>query len=169
MAFIFGTIARHVHLNMHLFLERLLLAQKIQFLRPSVLGCVLSLGICLDLLDYENLLLIRASYKKLEDSYKLSGLPLPENRNTGTNNDLLRRELDCEVIEHLHRYRRELNSHPSTPFAVYSGKEKNCTPTQASAKKIISNYAFAIPIASKDIFYQEKLMIHLIKFEPQCP
>jgi hypothetical protein len=79
---------------------------------PSVLGAVIDMGFCLDLLDAEHLQLIRQSYEELELFYQLLDLELPVNKNIGGSRDLLLRKLDCAVIENLHRIRRRTNLRP---------------------------------------------------------
>jgi hypothetical protein len=65
---------------------------------PAVIGAVLSLGKCLDLLDSENLQLVKEAYEELKEIFEKAGAPLPQNKGT---HDLLLRPLDCFVIEHL--------------------------------------------------------------------
>lgn len=70
---------------------------------PAVIGAVLDLGKCLNLLDSANLYLVKRAYEELKEIFKTAGRPLPENTspkgiNTG---DLLLRHLDCFVLEHL--------------------------------------------------------------------
>lgn len=70
---------------------------------PAVLGAVIDLGNCLDLLDAENADLVKSAYHDLKAIYKQSGLSLPVNKafeNQGQFN-LLLRPLDCLVLEHL--------------------------------------------------------------------
>ena len=68
--------------------------------RPAVIGVILDLGNCLDLLDYDNLEYLKSAYRILQTSWEASGTKLPRNR--GRTADLLLRELDCAVIEMLH-------------------------------------------------------------------
>jgi hypothetical protein len=70
---------------------------------PVVLGAIIDLGKCLDLLDFENTDLVKAAYHDLKKIYGSAGLQLPENisfNQAGKYNFLLR-PLDCLVIEHL--------------------------------------------------------------------
>jgi hypothetical protein len=73
---------------------------------PAVIGAVIDLGFCLDLVTMGNLGLLARSYETLQKSYATAGLDLPRNKpsaKSGTQSaDLLRRELDCLVIEALH-------------------------------------------------------------------
>ena len=71
--------------------------------KPSVIGAIINLGRCLDLLDAEYLELLRESHKVLEASNKKLGLKLPLNRNANGTKDLLLRDLDCLTIEYLHK------------------------------------------------------------------
>lgn len=77
---------------------------------PAVIGAVINLGYCLNLLDYQMVSILQESYNALEALMKSSGLPLPKNHRSGTEEDLLRRNLDCAVIETLHNTRRR-NGH----------------------------------------------------------
>lgn len=92
---------------------------------PSALGAILNLGHCLDLLDYGSLSLLRSSYEVLEVYCKNVGLDLPRNYHSGLNKDLLRRELDCAVIETLHKTRiiNQLPAFDSVRGVFWEGKE----------------------------------------------
>lgn len=74
--------------------------KKIQ--RPAVVGAILDLGFCLDLTTRPALEEVSATYAMLRESYELNGLPLPANAG---GKDKFKRELDCDVIEALHKYR----------------------------------------------------------------
>ncbi len=67
---------------------------------PAVLGAVISLGKCLDLLESDSLTKVEEAYKILEESSKETGWALPENSG---GEDLLLRRLDCAVIQSLHK------------------------------------------------------------------
>lgn len=69
-----------------------------------VIGAVIDLGNCLDLVARENVELVRAAYRSFEAIQALAGLPLPENRNPKgmDGDDRPLRFLDCAVIKHLH-------------------------------------------------------------------
>ena len=69
---------------------------------PSVLGAVIDLQFCLDLLDTVFLNRVKFSYYSLSRSAKMIGKELPHNRPTKYSKDLLIRELDYAVIENLH-------------------------------------------------------------------
>ena len=69
--------------------------------KPAVIGAVIDLGFCLDLLDYQNLALIKGAHEILAASYGGDITRMPENKNVGSNKDLLVRELDCAVVETL--------------------------------------------------------------------
>ncbi|MGN6435452.1 MAG: hypothetical protein ACTHMM_02925 [Agriterribacter sp.] len=71
--------------------------------RPSVLGAVIDLGVCLDFIDYKNLLLLKDAYEVLQTSCKTLGLNSPENIPIGKYQDLLIRRLDCSVVEMIHK------------------------------------------------------------------
>jgi len=68
--------------------------------KPAVIGAIIDLGYCLDLLDYEKLEIVHKAYSILKTSLESSSTKLPINK--GATEDLLQRELDCAVIETLH-------------------------------------------------------------------
>jgi hypothetical protein len=71
-----------------------------------VVGAIIDLGFCLDLLDAEFIKMVDKSYRALVESCKTLGLPLPKNKNIDGSHDLLLRNLDCSVIELLHTRRQ---------------------------------------------------------------
>lgn len=79
---------------------------------PAVLGAVLDLGHCLDLIEYKNLRLLKDNYDLFKDTQIASGFILPKNKHGGSVSDLLLRDLDCAVIEFLHQSRIELGLKP---------------------------------------------------------
>jgi hypothetical protein len=71
----------------------------------AVIGAVIDLGKCLNLLEANSLQTIKASYEMLLQIHKLSGVPLPLNiKPVGEEEDVLIRRLDCAVIEATHTY-----------------------------------------------------------------
>jgi hypothetical protein len=74
---------------------------------PAVVGAVIELGFCLNLLDAEYLGLMRESFDNLNALHERFGVPLPANRG-----DMLLRQLDCAVINSMHQTRVERNLRP---------------------------------------------------------
>ncbi len=97
---------------------------KKKIITPAVIGAVISLGHCLDLLDFENLELVKLGYEILIATNEVSGSPIPVNKNVGGSKDLLLRELDCAVFETLHEIRREqkLSAFDSVRGVFWEGK-----------------------------------------------
>jgi len=75
--------------------------------KPTVIGAVISLGNCLDLTDSESIETIKTYYDLMVSDYKATEQELPQNKNVGTNTDLLIRELDCVTIEYMHQKIKE--------------------------------------------------------------
>lgn len=69
---------------------------------PFVIGAVIDLKHCLDLLDSSGPHQVAEAHRTLVDMYHLTGLALPENRG-GADNAV--RMLDCSVINNLHNIR----------------------------------------------------------------
>ncbi len=80
--------------------------------KPAVLGAVIDLGHCLDLIEYKNLQLLKENYESFREIQIASGFDLPENKKGGSLNDLLLRDLDCAIIEFIHQSRVDLNLKP---------------------------------------------------------
>jgi hypothetical protein len=74
---------------------------------PFVVGAVIDLGFCLDLLEHRSLRLVSESYRTLKAAFDEVGKTLPANVSVGNEKDLLLRPLDCAVIESLHQAREE--------------------------------------------------------------
>ena len=74
---------------------------------PAVLGAVIDLGRCLNLMNYQHLDDVRVAYRVLEMSLQSVGEQLPVNEDIPGNKDLLVRKLDCAVIQMLHTVREQ--------------------------------------------------------------
>jgi hypothetical protein len=89
---------------------------------PFVLGAIIDLKHCLDLLDSSGLQQVADSYYLLKKSIDALGLEQPENKG---GEDLTKRFLDCAVMDSLHQYRKDekLDSYDSVRAAFFEGKE----------------------------------------------
>lgn len=67
---------------------------------PAVIGAVIDLGLCLDLTTSAAIQQVRAAHRELPGVFEKAGTALPKN-----SADLLRRHLDCAVIQVLHDIR----------------------------------------------------------------
>jgi hypothetical protein len=76
---------------------------------PSVVGAVINLGYCLDLLDSESIGFLKKGHEMLATTLKLDNIPMPTNDNAKNGTDLIFRKLDCAVIETLHKNREDNN------------------------------------------------------------
>jgi hypothetical protein len=81
---------------------------------PSVIGAVIELGKCLDLLDSRNIELLRHCYSLFKAESEELDKPIPTNVNhpssIGRDKDL--RYLDCAVIEYTHSFLKTKNELP---------------------------------------------------------
>ncbi|KAB7789604.1 hypothetical protein [Bifidobacterium leontopitheci] len=67
--------------------------------QPAVIGAVIDLGHCLNLMDSRYLNLLADEYVALKEEFDSHGLKMPTNH--GKTKDKLFRALDCAVIQHL--------------------------------------------------------------------
>lgn len=70
----------------------------------SVVGAVIDLGNCMDLVSRSDIELFRAAYKSFVNVQKLGDLPIPKNKSPrgAKDADRVLRFLDCAVFRHLH-------------------------------------------------------------------
>jgi len=82
---------------------------------PAVVGAVLSLGKCLDLLDSAYIDLLKKSYQLFKIDAEKLDKPIPKNVNhlSDAGKDRVLRYLDCAVIEYTHSF---LKSQKEVPF-----------------------------------------------------
>jgi hypothetical protein len=74
---------------------------------PFVIGAILDLGTCLDLLDKKYLDFLSLAYNEMKKSLEEVGQELPENKPFGKDDfDFKKRELDCAVIRYAHTLAR---------------------------------------------------------------
>jgi hypothetical protein len=76
---------------------------------PAVVGAVIDLGLCLNLLDGRYIAMVRQAHADLTDVSKAAGIGLPINAG---GMDLLSRKLDCAVVRFLHEGREEGGERP---------------------------------------------------------
>lgn len=92
---------------------------------PFVVGAVIDLGYCLDLMDSSNLKLVAESYKSLKELMEKAEQPLPINlspKDYEYKNDLLIRRLDCAVIQALHEEQDKIKKFDSVKGIFTEGK-----------------------------------------------
>jgi hypothetical protein len=72
--------------------------------KPAVVGAVIDLRNCLDLVSREDLEILEKAHRSFLKVQRASGLPIPTNRSAPgqPNADRVLRFLDCAVLKHLH-------------------------------------------------------------------
>lgn len=90
---------------------------------PTVIGAIIDLGYCLDLLDSQYFGIVRRAHRLLVRTMAVSGEPMPTNRPLGSSPDPLLRDLDCSVINAIHdqRQKEKLRSFDSVRAAFMEG------------------------------------------------
>lgn len=74
---------------------------------PFVIGAVISLGNCLDLMSGDHLKILKNQFDLIKTHFKENNLALPVNSAPNSAGDVLLRPLDCLVIESLHGLNKE--------------------------------------------------------------
>ena len=92
---------------------------------PAVLGAIINLGFCLDLVDSQSLQLVKLGHELLQTTMDTSDFETLKNKPTPESKDLLIRDLDCAVILALHKYRDEQGQRPfdSVRAVFFEGEE----------------------------------------------
>jgi hypothetical protein len=92
---------------------------------PFVVGAVIDLGNCLDLTDAGSLEIVRAGYEEFERTMRQAGAPLPQNEPaTRADTDLVKRHLDCAVVNFVHLLRERENKAFDTVRGIFTeGRE----------------------------------------------
>ena len=93
---------------------------------PFAIGAVIELGNCLDLTESESLEIVKTAYDELAEDFDVVGIPLPKNQpGNSADDDLVKRYLDCAVINFLHdlRERRDLEPFDTVRGAFFEGEE----------------------------------------------
>lgn len=78
--------------------------------RPAVIGAIIDLGFCMNLVDQYMLLELQAAHKDMAEDMDILGVPMPVN--VGPTDDLLRRNLDKAVFDHVHIMRKRAGLDP---------------------------------------------------------
>lgn len=80
-------------------------AKKGEIEKPAVLGAVLSLDYCFDLLDNQYTKMLKEYYELMKVSYQSVGKDMPQNKDIthDFHKDKILRNLDCAVIEFMHQ------------------------------------------------------------------
>jgi hypothetical protein len=76
---------------------------------PAVIGAVIDLGECLNLLDSRFIETVTLGYEELVSASKAAGVPLPENSG---GKDRRSRKLDCAVLRTIHKMRETAGEKP---------------------------------------------------------
>ena len=92
---------------------------------PCVIGSFIQLGNCFDLLDFENLQYLKYGYVIVKSVFDKQNKSLPMNKVANDSNEFLLRQLDCVVIEGIHKIRiqQALESFDSVRGVFWEGQE----------------------------------------------
>ena len=91
-----------------------------QIKNPFVLGAILDLGNCLDLLAQKYLDYLSAVFELFKKTLEEEGKPLPKNSSFGKSDfDFKKRELDCAVIRFAHQLAKEKGTYFDSVRAAF--------------------------------------------------
>jgi len=94
---------------------------KVRIKVPFVLGAIIELGNCLNLVEPESLHILKQAYSGLESLLQKAGAKMPVNK--GNN-----RALDCAVIKYVHQSRKENGQPPFDTIRCAFAEGENVYP-----------------------------------------
>lgn len=102
-----------------------LTSPKFQIKEPAVIGAIIDLGYCLNLLDSSSIQILKNQYEIFKSKMTIADKPIPENKNIQGNHSLILRYLDCAVIQDLHQERKknQLPQFDSVRGVFFEGNE----------------------------------------------
>lgn len=80
--------------------------------KPAVVGAIIDVGRCVNLLDSRYIKNLKKVYNLLKDTADKAGYVLPENKNLDEGGFSLKRNLDCAVIDVLHKVNENAGNSP---------------------------------------------------------
>ena len=122
---------------------------------PAVIGAVINLGYCLDLLDFANLQLLRSTYEAMQSTSNIADFL--ENKSIGGMGDLLLRELDCAVIESLHTMKEDSHQSPFDSIRGIFSEGEELYPNAGFREKDHIQICVRNPNCIKGFFLPRKL------------
>jgi len=123
--------------------------------KPAVIGAVIDLGYCLDLLDFDNLQLLKKGYQMLQLTSDY--VNFPKNKSIGGIGDILLRELDCAVIEALHTFEEDSHQQPFDSIRGVFTEGKELYPNAGFREKDHIQICVRNPNCIKGFFLPRKL------------
>jgi hypothetical protein len=116
---------------------------------PFVVGAVINLGFCLDLISANGGQALEKAYTGLQRLFAASGDKIPENSG---GEDLLHRKLDCMVINYLHRSREKSADRPFDSVRAVFTEGEPLYPTAGFRRKTHIQICVRNPENIKGVF-----------------
>lgn len=125
---------------------------------PSVIGAVLDLGYCFDLLDTHYLEELKKAYGAYIEISQTANTPIAQNKSIHNSQDLLLRNLDCAVVMAAHQLNEMANEKPydSVRGAFWEGTE--LYPNAGFAEKNHIQICVCNPNCIKGLFHPRELI-----------
>jgi hypothetical protein len=125
---------------------------------PAVIGAVIDLGRCFDLLDSTNIQILKEGYALfIKESLKLNK-PLPQNKNYSKSkgNDKVLRYLDCAVIEYTSKFLQDKGEKPFDSVRAIFVEGEPIYPDAGFNEKSHIQICIINPNCIKGMFLQRK-------------
>ncbi len=112
---------------------------------PFVIGAIIELGNCLNLLEPKSIIIIKKAYDGLKELFSQSGDPMPINK--GAN-----RALDCAVIQYVHQINIASNNPPYDTIRSSFNEGGEVYPTSHFTERLHIEICVINPEAIKGYF-----------------
>jgi len=125
--------------------------------KTSVVGAVIDLGLCLNLVDYFHLEILKETYNTLSRDLEAAGKPIPQNKpGFSGDSDNLKRNLDCAVVNYLHHLRKESDEEPYDTVRGVFFEGEELYPNAGFKEKNHMQIAVRNPNCIKGFFWPRK-------------
>ena len=130
-------------------------AKRGEYENPAVIGAVIDLGNCLDLVARENIKLVQMAHASFVQIQEKAGLPVPSNASPSgmKDKDRLLRYLDCAVFRHLHDMLERMEIEPFDTIRGMFVEGKSIYPGSGIYQKSHVQIAVRNARCIKGIFY----------------
>lgn len=115
--------------------------------KPTVIGAAIELGLCLDLTTSAGIREVGIAHKRLEEIASRAKVPLPTN-----SKNKLRRNLDCAVIQLVHKIRSDEGQPPIDTVKGVFVEDDPIYPTSGFNKKTHIQICVCNPDCIKGVF-----------------
>lgn len=126
---------------------------KIRIKTPFVLGAIIELGNCLNLMEPKSLGIIKSAHDSLKEIYSKSGEKMPVNKDAN-------RRLDCAVIKYIHETNKKTGGEPYDTVRCPFQEGGQVYPTSAFTERLHIEICVINPTLIKGYFLPRPIELY---------